>query len=108
MFGRWWSPEQRAAWVEENDPEALAAWVQWREALDAAALLPRMTMPCLLIAGEKDPIGATARAQCSSMPNAAFVALPGVDHQESFYRSELVLPHVRRFLADQGRAAGPR
>ena len=33
------------------------------------------------------------------MPNVTFVSLPNFNHSETFFRSDLVLPHVRKFLA---------
>src|SRR5439155_870860 len=33
------------------------------------------------------------------MPNVTFVSLPGLNHMEGFFRSDLVLPHVTKFLA---------
>ena len=33
------------------------------------------------------------------MPNVTFVSLPGLKHAETFFRSDLVLPHVMKFLA---------
>jgi len=32
------------------------------------------------------------------MPNATFFSLPGLGHADTFFRSDLVLPHVIRFL----------
>jgi hypothetical protein len=34
------------------------------------------------------------------MPNAIAVSLPGLDHFETQYRPDLMLPHIRRFLAE--------
>ena len=31
--------------------------------------------------------------------DAAFFSLPGLDHNQSWTRSDLVLPHVKEFLA---------
>ena len=33
------------------------------------------------------------------MPNATFVTLPGLDHYQGWLRSDLVLPHVNKFLS---------
>jgi hypothetical protein len=33
------------------------------------------------------------------LPRGAFVPLDGLDHVQTFFRSDLLLPHVRRFLA---------
>jgi hypothetical protein len=42
------------------------------------------------------------------MPNAAFVALDGLDHAQGLTRSDLVLPHVLEFLARVEDARAPR
>jgi hypothetical protein len=39
------------------------------------------------------------------VPGARFVPLPGVDHWAGAYRGDLVLPHVRSFLAEVARPA---
>jgi hypothetical protein len=33
------------------------------------------------------------------LPNATYVVLPGLDHGQSFLRSDIVLPHIKEFLA---------
>jgi hypothetical protein len=33
------------------------------------------------------------------LPRGAYVSLEGLDHVQTFFRSDLVLPHVREFLA---------
>lgn len=37
-----------------------------------------------------------------AMPNAVFVSLHGLDHVEALHRTDLVLPHVVKFLAELG------
>jgi pimeloyl-ACP methyl ester carboxylesterase len=61
-------------------------------------VLPTMTMPCLLFAGENDPFYSGAKECAENMPNATFVSLPGLGHIEALYRSDLVLPHIAVFL----------
>jgi len=38
------------------------------------------------------------------MSIVAFVGLPDLHHIEAIYRTDLVLPHVRKFLAGAGEA----
>jgi hypothetical protein len=64
----------------------------------AAAFL-RVTVPCLLLAGDAAPEHAKAALATSRLARATFVSLPGVNHTEGFYRTDLVLPPVRQFLA---------
>ena len=79
------------------DYEALVAVAQDHESLEA--VLPTMTMPCLLYVGELDepePVEECAR----QIAGATFFTLPGLDHGGAITRSDEVLPLVRRFLAD--------
>jgi hypothetical protein len=58
-----------------------------------------MTMPCLLYAGEADGRYSGIKACIAHMPNTTFVSLPGLNHVETLFRSDLVLPHITQFLA---------
>lgn len=64
-----------------------------------AEILPKMTMPCLLFAGEDDPAYAENKECIRFIPNVTFFSLPGLGHAEAFFRSDLVLPRVTQFLA---------
>ena len=80
-----------------NDVHALRALVQDRPNLED--VLPTMKMPCLVYAGESDQIYAEVERAANELPNGTFFSLPGLVHYEGFPRSDLVLPHVRNFLA---------
>jgi pimeloyl-ACP methyl ester carboxylesterase len=67
--------------------------------LGFAEILPTMTMPCLLFAGEVDPVCAENRECVGSMPNATFFSVPALGHADTFFRSDLVLPRLTQFLA---------
>jgi hypothetical protein len=54
-------------------------------------LLPSVTAPCLLYAGERGAV--------KIIPHATFVSIPSLVHTEAFVRSDLILPHVKRFLS---------
>jgi pimeloyl-ACP methyl ester carboxylesterase len=82
-----------------NDVRALIAYRTQRFASPGfAEIFPRMTMPCLVFAGEADPVHATNKEFVARMPNATFLSLPGLNHAEVFFRTDLVLPHVKQFL----------
>ncbi len=84
-----------------NDAEALAASALWiRDDPGFEDILPTMTMPCLLFAGEEDPFHPAAKKCAELMPNVTFFSLPGLNHVEAIGRSDLVLPHLTKFLAD--------
>jgi pimeloyl-ACP methyl ester carboxylesterase len=79
------------------DTRALAAAAQDRPSMEQS--LPRMTMPSLLYAGDRDPFFPKAKATASRMPNAVFLPLPGLGHAEGFRRSDLVAPPLKDFFA---------
>ena len=84
----------------KNDVEALIALrTKALQHPGFAEILPTMTMPSLLFAGEDDPVYADDKECVRSMPNVSFFSLPGLSHAAAFFRSDLVLPHVRQFLA---------
>ena len=101
IFAQRYTPELEAMALA-NDLEALAASVSVQEQIDLQALLPTVTVPCLLFGGDVDPFFAGAEACCRQMPDATYVSLPGLDHIEALYRADLVVPHIRRFLAQAG------
>jgi pimeloyl-ACP methyl ester carboxylesterase len=82
-----------------NDVQALIAnRIALRARASFVPILPRMTMPCLVYAGEVDGVHPAAKEAVGKMPNAIYFSLPGLGHAEAFFRSDLVLPHVTRFL----------
>ena len=64
----------------------------------AEDVLRNTVVPCLVYAGDADPACSDAREGAKLMPNATFVSLPGLDHLQAFERSDLILPHVKKFL----------
>jgi pimeloyl-ACP methyl ester carboxylesterase len=62
------------------------------------ASLPNMTMPCLLYAGDADPVFDAVKMAATSMPNASFFSLPGYGHLQAMMESHAVLPRVMEFL----------
>lgn len=92
------SPSMKARLLT-NDVQALIAYRTQRLANPGfLEIIPRMTMPCLVFAGEADPVYAANKEFVARMPNATFFSLPGLNHPEAFFRSDLVLPHVTKFL----------
>jgi len=82
-----------------NDIEALIACrTNTLESPGYEDVLPTMTMPCLLYAGEADATYPGVKECVLHMPNVTFFFLPGLKHAETFFRSDLVLPHMTRFL----------
>lgn len=94
VFGPYMTPAIRARLLA-NDLKALLALTQDRASL--ADVLPTISMPCLLFAGETDPRLPQMLACLKSLANGAFFSLPGCNHVAALARSDLVLPHVRPF-----------
>jgi pimeloyl-ACP methyl ester carboxylesterase len=88
----------------ENDPLALSAMTKashkWPGIGD---ILGKITLPCLIYAGEADPLCTGAREGASSIPGARFIGLPGLDHFGALFAGGTILPHVKKFLAEQQR-----
>lgn len=86
--------------IMNNDTEALIAFLSiLRERVEYDETIATTTLPCLLYMGEADPRYAKAKKCIDVLPNVTFVTLPGLDHFMGFMRSDLVLPHILKFLA---------
>jgi pimeloyl-ACP methyl ester carboxylesterase len=85
-----------AARLRAADLQAYLALLQDRPGLDE--LLPQISAPCCLYAGEADDIWADAKAASDRIPGATFLSFPGLDHCQTFLRGDLVLPRVMAFL----------
>ncbi|MCH8185389.1 MAG: alpha/beta fold hydrolase [Chloroflexi bacterium] len=81
-----------------NDVEALIALTKDRPNLEE--LLPTMTVPCLMYVGERDSLFSDVERAARQLPNGTFFSLPGLGHYEGYAKSELVLPQVKKFLAE--------
>jgi pimeloyl-ACP methyl ester carboxylesterase len=91
-------PPERKAQMLANDIQALAAAMHDRDSLED--VLPTMTMPCFLFVGEAGPRFPKVQKCVERMPNAIFVSLPDLNHGEVNMRSDIVLPHVTKFLQE--------
>ena len=103
-YGALLTPARRARLLA-NDLVALRALTQDRESI--ADILPAMTTPSLLFAGELDPRLAQARQAASEMPDAAFFSLPGCDHVGTTRRTEIIIPRIRTFLGEVSEREAP-
>ena len=92
-------PADVKATVLANDIQALVALNKARRIWQGAEdVLPKITVPCLLYAGEADSHHAGTRDCVVHVPNATFVSLSGLNHLQALFRKEMILPHVKRFL----------
>lgn len=93
--------DARDRWLA-NDGMALAACVATMISQadgSQVADLPHILTPTLFLVGTLEPFIDEARAAAEMMPHGRLVPLPGLDHVQTFFRSDLVLPHVRAFLS---------
>jgi pimeloyl-ACP methyl ester carboxylesterase len=81
--------------LQSNDYEALTAMLELKERCGLEAILPSVTKPTLIYAGDKDPCYAEAKRASELMPNATFLSLHG-DHLTPYLPS--ALPHIKRFI----------
>ena len=63
-------------------------------------ILPAMMMPCLLYSGEEDGIFPQVQECVQQIPSATMVSFPSLNHPEAFYRADIVLPHVMKYLQE--------
>jgi pimeloyl-ACP methyl ester carboxylesterase len=82
--------------VLANDLRALAAAAKERPALED--VLSTMSMPVLLLVGEADARYPAVRECAKHVAHAVLASRPGCNHATGFMRSDLVIPHVTRFL----------
>jgi pimeloyl-ACP methyl ester carboxylesterase len=83
-----------------NDLKACMAFTRnRRESPGFEEVLPTMTMPCLLYAGEADGVCPAVKRCSTLIPKATFVSFPGLNHVETLFHVELVVSEVRKFLA---------
>jgi len=92
------TPVIKVRWMT-NDFEALIALSSGDWLLSLEDVLPTITLPCLLFVGEADPFHHGVKKCASVMPNATFVSFPKLSHVETLCRSDLVIPHIKKFLA---------
>ena len=93
--------DARARWLE-NDGAALAACVAVMIAEADGRHLPHLSQivsPALFLVGSEEPFAAETVRAAAMMPSAHCEILPGLDHVQTFLRSDVLLPHVRQFLA---------
>jgi pimeloyl-ACP methyl ester carboxylesterase len=90
-------PEPARPLVLGNDLRALAASATDRPSTEPD--LGAARLPCLLYAGELDARHDLVRAAAQQIPGATFLSLRGLGHVDAILRSDLVLPHLRAFLA---------
>lgn len=56
-------------------------------------------MTCLIYVGEDEPAYGGAKQLADHLPDAKFVAFPGLHHFEMLTAVDVVLPEILRFLS---------
>lgn len=95
VYGEHLGPAMRSRMLL-NDLAALQALTTDRE--DFSEVLAIMGMPCLLFAGTKDVRWSKVDECSRRIPNAHFFSVIDCGHVAAWARSDLTLPHLRRFL----------
>lgn len=93
------SDVERAAYLKQ-DPDAQIAAITVRS--DTPGLsegLCSITKPVLAYAGTADGNHDFVEKAAGEMPAASFESLEGLDHGAAFRRSDVVLPHLTKFLS---------
>ena len=91
--------ERRRQLLANDHKSIIAATLALKNRPDLSHVLPTMTMPCLVYAGDADGLHAGAEECAKHIPSATWISLPGLDHGEVMDRSDLVLPFVTEFLS---------
>jgi len=65
-------------------------------------ILPTIPLPCLLCVGEDEEAYPGSKKASEIIPSATFISVPG-GHLAGI-QVDLLLPHVRKFLAEVSRA----
>lgn len=95
-------PEQVRQRFLKNDVKALLAAYS-NDRPDISEIVPALSLPCLLFAGEEDPLHPLVKRCADELPNASFVSLPGLNHIQMGIQIKAVLPHLTQFLAKLSR-----
>ncbi len=93
--------DARARWLN-NDSAALAACVASMIAESDGAQVAHVSSietPVLLLVGTEEPFADRVRHAAHLLPKGTHVPLDGLDHVQTFFRGDLLLPHVRGFFA---------
>lgn len=92
-------PEEMRDAFFTNDIHALRAAYQ-HDRPDVSAFISTVRLPCLLFAGEADPLYAAVQRCASELPDAGFFGVPGLNHAQLALQLKCVLPPVITFLSE--------
>jgi len=94
-------PPERRAQLLATDPRALIAFnsnsYNWPSSED---ILPNLKIPCLVYCGDADARFAAAKEGAGLIPAVTFVSFHELNHMQTFSRSDIILPNIRKFIAE--------
>lgn len=95
-------PEPMKEQLRESDTQAFVPGIQAKDLEESAEpFLPSIDIPALVYVGDRDTyVYSEAERAARLLPDSRLVILPGIDHTDGLYRSDLVLPHITAFLDD--------
>lgn len=94
-------PEPERTFMLDNDPLAMAA--AWRSGQTEGPLsrdLTRWDVPCLIYAGETDPMHDNARRAAEEIPRGTFLSLKGQNHFTASHETDVVMPYILSLLQE--------
>ena len=101
-LGRSLTPEERQRYLAQNADALIGmhqAWINSPSITNhqLASIFP----PCLIFCGDKDEgeFHPAAKECVNHIPNARFISLPGCTHATAIARGDLMIPHIKEFLA---------
>lgn len=95
QLGEQLAPEFEAILLKSDTRAYVAAGQKRPSMMD---VLPGILAPCLLYAGDADSFFPDAQLSARLIPRSTFVPLAGLNHAQTFQRSDLVVPLVKDFF----------
>lgn len=88
----------RERWLKNDNEAMVAAWRAPGQPSSVVGNLGDLATRSLLYVGGADHMRDDVARPAESMPDAGLVVIDRLNHMETFYRQDRVLPHVQDFL----------
>ena len=100
LLGHSLTPEEKSTYLSRNAETSLTELTPHSdESVLTEENLAGISVPCLLYCGDLDPFHNGAQESVQHMPRAVFISMHGFNHITAFFRSDVVVPFVKQFLA---------
>jgi pimeloyl-ACP methyl ester carboxylesterase len=99
-FNRSLTPADKERWLAQDAEAGIAVLesiLQGPPLTDQE--LESISVPCLLYCGELDSFHSGMKESVNHLPDAKFISVPEIGHGDAWARSDLMLPHIKEFLA---------